>query len=71
VLGEVRNPGAFPFTPDTTVRQAISLAGGFGERASSGVRIVRKVGGARREIKVSLEDLVQPGDTVVVKQRLF
>jgi polysaccharide export outer membrane protein len=72
VTGEVRNPGAYPMPPGTTVRQAISLAGGFTEHASSGrIRVVRKMDGKTRELKVKLDDVVQPGDTVVVKEKLF
>jgi polysaccharide export outer membrane protein len=72
VSGEVRNPGAYPFSPGTTVRQAISLAGGLTEDGSSGrIRVVRTVDGKSREIKIKLEDSVQPGDTIVVKSKLF
>jgi polysaccharide export outer membrane protein len=72
VSGEVRNPGAYPFSPGTTVRQAISLAGGLTEDGSSGrIRVVRAAGGKSRELKIKLEDAVQPGDTIVVKSKLF
>ncbi|HEY2945412.1 MAG TPA: polysaccharide biosynthesis/export family protein [Vicinamibacteria bacterium] len=72
VSGEVRNPGAYPFAPGTTVRQAISLAGGLTEDGSSGrIRVVRAAGGKSRELKIKLEDAVQPGDTIVVKSKLF
>jgi polysaccharide export outer membrane protein len=72
VSGEVRNPGAYPFAPGTTVRQAISLAGGLTEDGSSGrIRVVRAVEGKSRELKIKLEDAIQPGDTIVVKSKLF
>jgi len=72
VSGEVRNPGAYPFAPGTTVRQAISLAGGLTEDGSSGrIRVVRTVAGRSREVKIKLEDAIQPGDTIVVKSKLF
>jgi polysaccharide export outer membrane protein len=72
VSGEVRNPGAYPFSPGTTVRQAISLAGGLTEDGSSGrIRVVRTIDGKSREVKIKLEDSVQPGDTIVVKSKLF
>jgi len=72
VSGEVRNPGAYPFSPGTTVRQAISLAGGLTEDGSSGrIRVVRTVEGKSRELKIKLEDAIQPGDTIVVKSKLF
>src|SRR5262249_22307123 len=72
VTGEVRNPGAFPFRSDLTVRQAIGLAGGFTEDASKGgAKIVREVNGGTDTLKVKLEDRMQPGDTIVVKAKLF
>jgi polysaccharide export outer membrane protein len=72
VSGAVKLPGAYAFSPGTTVRQAVSLAGGFTEDASTGrIKIVRQVGGKSREIKVKLDDPVQPGDTIVVKEKLF
>jgi len=72
VSGEVRNPGAYPFASGTTVRQAISLAGGLTEDGSSGrIRVVRTVQGKSRELKIKLEDAIQPGDTIVVKSKLF
>ena len=72
VSGEVRNPGAYPFAPGTTVRQAISLAGGLTEDGSSGrIRVVRTREGKSRELKIKIDDPIQPGDTIVVKAKLF
>jgi len=42
------------------------------EDGSSGrIRVVRTVEGKSRELKIKLEDPVQPGDTIVVKSKLF
>jgi polysaccharide export outer membrane protein len=71
VSGEVRNAGAFPFTPGLTVRQAISMAGGFSPDASSNLRVVRALNGKSVGLKITLDDPVQPGDTIVVKAKLF
>lgn len=72
VSGEVRNPGAYSFAPGMTVRQAISLAGGFTEHASAGrLRIVRQGDGKPLEIKVKIDDIVKPGDTLVIKESWF
>jgi polysaccharide export outer membrane protein len=72
VSGEVKLPGAYAVLPGTTVRQAISLAGGFTEHAATGgIKVVRQVAGKSKDVKVKLDDPVLPGDTVVVKQRLF
>lgn len=72
VSGEVRTPGAYPFLPGTTVRQAISLAGGLTSDGSSGrIRVVREVEGKTKEVKIKLDDPIEPGDTIVVKAKLF
>jgi polysaccharide biosynthesis/export protein len=72
VSGEVKNPGAFSVPEGTTVLQLLSLAGGVTEAAStSRIKIIRIVDGKKKEIKVKLEALVEPGDTVVVPTRFF
>jgi polysaccharide export outer membrane protein len=73
VFGQVKNPGAYALQQrNTTVLQALSLAGGVTDRGTtSRVKIMRIINGEKREIKVKLTDLVQPGDTVVVSERFF
>jgi polysaccharide biosynthesis/export protein len=72
VSGEVRNPGAFPFTSGLTIRQAIALAGGFTPDASTkNARVVRPVNGQSETLKLKLDEPIQPGDTIVVKAKLF
>jgi polysaccharide export outer membrane protein len=71
VFGQVRNPGAYALQQrNTTVLQALSLAGGVADRGSmSRIRIVRLVAGDKKEIRVSLSDVVQAGDTLIVPER--
>lgn len=72
VTGQVRNPGAYPIVPGMTVRQAIGLAGGLTDQASEGrIRVIREVAGKARELKVKLDDRVEPKDNIVVKEKLF
>jgi polysaccharide export outer membrane protein len=73
VFGQVKNPGAYALqSKETTVMQALSLAGGVTDRGSTGrLKIVRIVKGVKKEIKVKLTDLVLPGDTLVVPERFF
>jgi polysaccharide export outer membrane protein len=72
VFGQVRTPGSYPARKGTTVLQALSLAGGLTDRgASNRIRIMRTVNGKKQEIKVKLADLVMPGDTIIVRERLF
>ena len=72
VFGEVKNPGSYPIQRDTTVLQALSLAGGvtrFG--ALNRVRVVRLVENEQIEIRVKVTDVVRPGDTLIVPERFF
>jgi polysaccharide export outer membrane protein len=73
VFGQVKNPGAYPLQQkNTTVLQALSLAGGVTDRGSTGrIKIVRVVNGEKQELKVKLGDLAQPGDTIIVQERFF
>jgi polysaccharide biosynthesis/export protein len=72
VSGEVRNPGAFVAPPGATVRQVVSMAGGFTDRAAQGkIRVIRTVNGKPKETKIEIDAVVEAGDSVVVKSRLF
>jgi polysaccharide biosynthesis/export protein len=72
VFGQVRAPGAYAAEKGTTVLQALSLAGGVTDRGStSRLVIVRTVDGKKKEIKAKLTDTVEPGDTLIVKERFF
>ncbi len=73
VFGQVKNPGAYALQQkDTSVLQALSLAGGITDRgATTRIRIVRIVGEVKKDLKVKLVDLVLPGDTIIVAERIF
>ena len=72
VDGHVRSPGPFVLDPGMTVQQAISLAGGLTDRGSDrGIVVKRSVNGKTIDVAVRLEDKVQPGDTIMIRQRFF
>jgi polysaccharide export outer membrane protein len=73
LFGQVKNPGAYALQQrDTTVLQALSLAGGVTDRGSTGrIKIARIVNGEKQELKVKLGDTVLPGDTIIVQERFF
>ena len=72
IFGEVKNPAAYPIKTDTTVLQALSLAGGVTPNgAINRTKIIRIVEGDKREISVKLTAIVQPGDTIMVPERYF
>jgi len=72
VFGEVKNPAAYPIKSDTTVLQALSLAGGVTPNgAINRTKIIRIIEGDKKEISVKLTAIVQPGDTIMVPERYF
>src|SRR5262245_17104755 len=76
VLGEVKSAGTFPLDRETTVLEAVTLAGGFNDRAApSGVKLIRRSPGGQPEtLSLDLSSPtstdrampVQEGDTVYV-----
>jgi polysaccharide export outer membrane protein len=72
VSGQVRTPGAYSIPENTTLLQALAFAGGPTERAALGrVRVIRLVKGKQTTVKSHLEDIVRPGDTIIVPERYF
>ncbi|HWW88540.1 MAG TPA: polysaccharide biosynthesis/export family protein [Vicinamibacterales bacterium] len=72
VAGQVRSPGEYVIRKDMTVRQVLTVAGGVTDRGSTRrIQIVRQVNGVETKIAANLEDIVQPGDNIVVRDRLF
>jgi polysaccharide export outer membrane protein len=72
IYGQVKNPGSYPIRAETTVLQALSLAGGAtAVGAINRMRIIRVVNGERKEYRATLTDVVQPGDTLTVPERFF
>jgi polysaccharide export outer membrane protein len=72
ITGQVRSPGAYTFERGLTVLQAISLAGGLTEKGSSRrIKVVRSVKGKKTQQGIDLADAIQPGDTLVIPQRLL
>jgi polysaccharide export outer membrane protein len=76
VLGEVNKPGTFPLDKETSVLEAVTLAGGFGPTAAaSGVKVLRRNADGKQEtLALDLAGAVpkdkgfrlQEGDTVLV-----
>jgi polysaccharide export outer membrane protein len=72
VSGQVKSPGAYSIQKGTTLLQVLSLAGGVTDRGASGrTKVIRIVGGQKKEFKLKLDDVVEPGDTIVVPERYF
>ncbi|WP_336814519.1 polysaccharide biosynthesis/export family protein [Bosea sp. MMO-172] len=72
VLGEVTNSGQFPFVNGMTVQTAVAIAGGFTPRGQrSSAEVTRQIEGQTVTVTVPITYPVQPGDTIVIKERWF
>jgi len=68
ISGQVKAPGTFALESGMTLRMAIARGGGVNDQGSEGrVRVNR--GG--RVVSVPLDAPIQPGDVIVVGERLF
>lgn len=81
VLGQVKEPGPYPFKGGMTVLQAVTTAGGFTKIANQRkVRIVRTSDGEPKVIHANISSiangddqdvLLEPGDNVIVPESFF
>lgn len=68
----VEKPGGYPFQPGLNVRKAVSLAGGFKERASlNKIFVTREGDAAQKPQKVDVNTEIGPGDTITVEESFF
>ena len=72
IIGEVNDPGAYPYVNGMTVIEAVALGGGFSYRARTNrVMVIRATDETRAENEIDVNDKVLPGDVVRVAERLF
>ena len=72
INGEVYKPGGYPYVPGLTVLKAVSLAGGFKDRASkTNMFVVRDGTPNEQRRKVALDTAIYPGDILTVEESFF
>lgn len=72
IIGEVNDPGAYPYVNGMTVNEAVALGGGFTYRARKNrVAVIRATDATRTEVSIPVTDVVLPGDVVRVLERIF
>lgn len=72
INGQVEKPGGYPFIPGLNVRKAVSLAGGFRERASKEkIYVIREDDPSHAAKRVDLNAQVNPGDITTVEESFF
>ena len=71
VNGEVKKPGDYGYERGLTLHMAITMAGGFTEKASKTPKVLRNISGKEHTIEMALDAPVLPDDIIVVSQRFF
>lgn len=72
INGQVEKGGSYPYQPGLTVRKAVSVAGGFKERASKEkIFVVREKDKKAGPVKVDIDAPVLPGDIITVEESFF
>ncbi len=72
IIGEVKNPGGYPFVSGMKVINAIALAGGYTYRARENkVTIIRGADAERAKEPADHNTIVLPGDVIEVPERFF
>ena len=72
VLGEVREPGSYPYSANLTVVNAIALAGGYTYRAAKRkIEVIKANDPEKKKRPISEQETLAPGDLVEVPERFF
>lgn len=74
ILGEVNNPGDYPYRAGMTVLNAVSIGGGFTYRANERRITIERQAGADngvQTIRASTDTRVLPGDVIRIAERFF
>jgi polysaccharide export outer membrane protein len=72
VNGQVNKPGNYPYQPGLTVREAVSIAGGFKDRANkSRISIIHEHQDTSDAVEGDLNSKVEPGDAITVEESFF
>jgi polysaccharide export outer membrane protein len=71
INGQVENPGGYPYRQGLTIEKAITLAGGFTQRASRRSVLLMSEKDKGNIISVPLSHKVTPGDVITVNESFF
>ncbi len=68
VTGEVARPGRYPYEEQLTIKKALTLAGGFTEKAdSAAVKVTRLSDATVKTMAAGVDEVVYPDDLIVVE----
>ena len=73
IIGEVRNPGSYPYVSGISVFNAVALAGGYTYRARENSFYIKRTDRSGHIVRVLADSntVIRPGDTIQVRERYF
>jgi polysaccharide export outer membrane protein len=73
LTGEIKTPAAYKYEDGLTLIKAVTMAGGFTDKASPGrIRIIRKIDNKEKVIqKAEMDEPVLPEDIIIVPESFF
>jgi len=71
IIGEVANPGSYPYVGGMRVINAVAMAGGFTYRAKEQDLLITRAKGNGQQERAGQETPVFPGDVIEVSERFF
>lgn len=71
ILGEVRRPGSYNYVGGMNILQAIAISGGFTYRANRNTVDILRGSTPSKPVSYDIEEPVQAGDIIFVRERFF
>lgn len=73
IIGEIRNPGSYPYVSGISVFNAVALAGGYTYRARENSFYIKRTDKNGQIVRVVADSntVIRPGDTILVRERYF
>jgi protein involved in polysaccharide export with SLBB domain len=71
IIGEVANPGSYPYVGGMRVINAVAIAGGFTYRAAEDALLITRAKGDGQQESAGQGAPVFPGDVIEVPERFF
>lgn len=72
IVGEVKNPGSYPYVDGMSVINAVAVAGGFTYRAKEEDFYIRRNEDPKKSKEEAHQNTpVSPGDVIIVRERYF
>lgn len=76
IVGEVKNPGSYPWQPSLDALKAIATAGGYTPRAATNKILIDRAvatGGGQDKVRMNATEdtAILPGDSIIVRERIF